>query len=107
MKIENQGSQALTGHWFWSKNGWWQQIVPPVLLTFLTYLFYWPSLHYPFQFDDIANISKKYAIRFDDPFNRFWINSRWFGDWLNTLNYKIGGFDPFYYRFFNVLIHLC
>lgn len=94
-------------HVFWMEHGWWESIVPPVILTILTWVVYWPSLHYPFQFDDIANISKKFAIRFDHPFTRFWNNPRWFGDWLNTINYKLGGFDPFLYRFFNVFIHLC
>jgi protein O-mannosyl-transferase len=86
---------------------WWYYLIPPSLLTILTWLLYYPSLNYPFQFDDIANISKKYAIRFDDPLMRCWNNPRWLGDWLNTWNYQFGLFDPFYYRFFNVFIHLC
>lgn len=108
--MENQqksgGVQAVVNR-FWHEGGLWQQIVPPMLLTVLTWFFYWPSLKYPFQFDDIANISKRFAIRFDNPFTRCWSNPRWFGDWLNTLNYRFGLFDPFYYRFFNVVIHLC
>lgn len=107
MSNENKTQVSVATHWFWGQDGLWQQILPPAVLAFLTYLFYWPSLTYPFQFDDIANISKKFAIRFDNPFTRCWTNPRWFGDWLNTLNYKLGLFDPFYYRFFNVLIHLC
>lgn len=102
-----QVSNNVGQHWFFKDGGWWEQIVPPAVLSMLTMLFYWPSLHYPFQFDDIANISKRFAIRFDNPFTRCWSNPRWFGDWLNTLNYRIGGFDPFSYRFFNVLIHIC
>lgn len=84
----------------------WYSLLPPGILTLLTTLLYLPSLTYPFQFDDIANISKKFAIRFDNPFMRWWGSSRWVGEWLNTINYQIGGFDPFSYRLFNLMIHL-
>ncbi|QQR48671.1 tetratricopeptide repeat protein [bacterium] len=84
----------------------WEKILPPAVLSILTLIIYAPSLSYPFQFDDIANITKKFAIRFDNPLGRWWTNSRWFGDWLNTLNFQIGRFDPFSYRLFNVLIHV-
>lgn len=85
---------------------WFQMLIPPVLLSILTALVYYPSLWYPFQFDDIANISKKFAIRFDNPLSRWWSHSRWFGDWLNTLNFQIGRFDPFSYRVVNLSIHI-
>lgn len=85
---------------------WWQQLLPPTLLTLLTALFYWPSLRYPFQFDDVANITKKFAIRYDNPFERWWRNSRWLGDWLNRVNYQFGHFDSIYYRSVNLLIHI-
>lgn len=85
---------------------WAQWLVPPCLLSLITFLAYVASLNYPFQFDDIANISRKFAIRFDNPFSRWWGSSRWVGEWLNTINYKIGGFEPFYYRLFNVIVHI-
>ncbi len=84
----------------------WQTIIPPSILAFLTILLYWPSLNYPFQFDDIANISKKFTIRFDNPLVRWWTHSRWFSDWLNSLNFQIGRFEPFWYRLTNVAIHI-
>ncbi|MFC1894355.1 tetratricopeptide repeat protein [Candidatus Dependentiae bacterium] len=84
----------------------WQRIIPPSILAILTTIFYYPSLKYPFQFDDLANITKKFSIRHDNPLARWLTNSRWMGDWLNRLNYKIGGFDPFYYRTFNLIIHI-
>lgn len=84
----------------------WHKIIPPSILTFLTMLLYWPSLNYPFQFDDIANISKKFTIRFDNPLVRWWTHSRWFSDWLNALNFQIGRFEPFWYRSTNVMIHV-
>lgn len=88
------------------KNQFIKALIPPGILAFLTFLIYYPSLHYPFQFDDIANISKRFGIRFDNPLERWWGSSRWFGDWLNVLNFQIGKFDPFYYRLVNVVIHL-
>ncbi|MBS1988654.1 tetratricopeptide repeat protein [Candidatus Dependentiae bacterium] len=84
----------------------WYSLLPPGILALFTTLLYLPSLTYPFQFDDIANISKKFAIRFDNPFSRWWGSSRWVGEWLNTVNYQIGGFDPFSYRLFNLIIHI-
>ncbi len=84
----------------------WHLLLPPAVLSFLTFLVYLPSLNYPFQFDDIANISKNFAIRFDNPLARWWWHTRWFGDWLNRINFQLGRFDPFYYRAFNVGIHI-
>lgn len=82
------------------------KLLPPGILAFITGLIYYPSLYYPFQFDDIANISKKFAIRFDNPLSRWLTNTRWLGDWLNSLNFRYGGFDPFSYRLVNVTIHI-
>lgn len=91
---------------YFIQNRYLRMLLPPSLLAILTALIYYPSLSYPFQFDDIANISKRYNIRFDNPLSRWWSSSRWFGDWLNSINYQIGGFEPFYYRMFNVIIHI-
>lgn len=88
------------------KTVWWQHIFLPFLLTVSTVLVYLKSLHYPFQFDDVANISKKFAIRSDNPLARWWQGSRWLGDWLNRINYEIGRFDPFSYRLVNLAIHI-
>ncbi|MCF7899645.1 hypothetical protein K9L05_03290, partial [Candidatus Babeliales bacterium] len=83
-----------------------QNLIPASILAILTTLFYFPSLRYPFQFDDIANITKKFVIRMDNPLQRWTTHSRWMSDYLNNLNYKIGLFDPFYYRSFNLIIHI-
>jgi len=84
----------------------WSNFLAPLLLGFVTFLFYYPSLNYPFQFDDIANITKRFAIRFDLPFYRWISSTRWLGETLNILNFRIGRFDPFYYRLFNIIIHI-
>ena len=83
-----------------------QKHLPAFILSIITFLFYLPSLNYPFQFDDLANITKKFSIRTDDPLTRFFSNSRWIADWLNRINYELDKFNPFYYRLFNVLIHI-
>lgn len=88
------------------KNPLVQALVPPAILVVLTSIIYAPSLYYPFQFDDIANISKRFGIRFDNPLMRWWNSPRWFGDWLNSINFQIGRFEPFYYRLFNLMIHI-
>jgi tetratricopeptide (TPR) repeat protein len=88
------------------KDSFFAKVFPPAVLVFLTGLMYWPSLKYPFQFDDIANIAKRFSIRTENSFSVWASNTRWVGDWLNNLNYRLGGFDPFWYRAFNLVIHL-
>lgn len=80
-------------------------IVPPALLSLLALLFYVPSLHYNFQFDDLANITKLFSIRHATFNDLFFQGPRWISFWLNTIHYKIGKFDPFSYRLFNVITH--
>ncbi|MBU4269360.1 tetratricopeptide repeat protein [Candidatus Dependentiae bacterium] len=82
-----------------------QKHISAAILTITTFLFYYPSLKYPFQFDDLANITKKFAIRNDNPLTRFFC-SRWIVDWLNRINYEMDRFNPFYYRLFNLFIHI-
>jgi len=84
----------------------WHKLLPPAFLSLLTTAFYYPSLRYPFQFDDLANISKKFDIRFSNPLSTWWHNRRWMGEWLNRLNFDWGRFDPFYYRLTNLVIHI-
>lgn len=84
---------------------WWQLLIPPSLLTLLTIVFYYPSLGYPFQFDDLANITKKFDIRVMQ--SNLWLTtSRWVGEVINRLNYQLGKFDPWYYRSVNLGIHI-
>ena len=79
--------------------------IPPVVLSIVTILIYYPSLHYEFQFDDIANITKHFKIRQYEFRELFFSGSRWISYWLNSIHYKIGRFDPFSYRVGNLLIH--
>jgi tetratricopeptide (TPR) repeat protein len=80
--------------------------LPLLIIEAITALFYLPSLWYPFQFDDVAHVTKRFAIRHDNPLARWWCNRRWLGDWINSLNFKMGEFNPLTYRITNVFIHM-
>lgn len=88
------------------KKVWWYYSLIPLSLSALTALVYYPSLKYEFQFDDIANITKHFNIRHYSLGKLFFSGPRWLSYWLNSINYSLGKFDPFFYRFFNVSIHL-
>lgn len=80
--------------------------LPLLIVESITALFYLPSLWYPFQFDDVAHVTKRFAIRYDNPLTRWWYNRRWLGDWINSVNFRMGEFDPLTYRITNVCIHM-
>ena len=84
----------------------YKKILAPLSLIITTFIIYFPSLKYPFQFDDSANILKFYNIRHLTFSELFFSSSRWIIFWLNTINYKLAQFDPFVYRFFNLCFHL-
>lgn len=81
-------------------------IISPLLLIFLGILFYKPSLTYPFQFDDLANITKFFNIRHITFKDAFFVHARWIANWFNAINYRMGNFEPFWYRSFNVGFHI-
>lgn len=81
-------------------------IITPLLIGITTFIAYFSSLNYPFQFDDAPNITKLFNIRSKDFSSLFFSGPRWIIRWLNTINYKIGEFDPFIYRLFNVAFHI-
>ena len=83
----------------------WFTLVPAAVLAIVTSIVYWTSLHYDFQFDDIANIQKHFNIRHYSFSGLFFSGSRWISYWLNSIHYKIGKFDPFSYRIGNLIIH--
>lgn len=85
---------------------WLSWILPPSILSGLTALFYYKSVHYSFQFDDVANIRKVFGIRHATLQSTFFGGPRWIANWLNAVNYRQGLFDPFYYRLFNIGFHV-
>jgi protein O-mannosyl-transferase len=94
--VKNQKKSSIFTHWY---------LISPILLCIITALVYYPSLHYSFQFDDIANIQKHFKIRHYNIHDLFFISSRWISYWLNAIHFSIGRFDPFSYRVGNVIIH--
>jgi hypothetical protein len=81
------------------------KIIPPAILAFVTALTYYPSLHYDFQFDDVANINKFFQLRHLTLKDLFFTGTRWISSWINAIHYSIGKFDPFSYRIGSVMIH--
>lgn len=79
--------------------------LPPIVLLCITAVVYYPSLHYEFQFDDIANIKKHFQIRSHSLWEQFFKGPRWISYWLNSIYYTIDKFNPFYYRLGNLIIH--
>jgi protein O-mannosyl-transferase len=83
----------------------WLLIIPPLSCILLVALFYLPSVHYPFQFDSVANIAQYFSIRHLGFWDHFLKNTRWISYWLNTVYYSLGQFDPTWYHIGNFLIH--
>lgn len=85
---------------------WW---LLPLFLVAITFVLYYPSLSYAFEFDDLANIEKLFAVRHTTFKSIFMQNSRWISYWLNALYYswlpQNAKFDPFIYRLGDVVIH--
>lgn len=82
-----------------------QMFIVAALLVAATIAAYFSSLHYEFQFDDIANIQKHFQLRHYDFWSLFFQNTRWISYWINSIHYSIGKFDPFSYRVGNLIIH--
>lgn len=89
-----------------AQSSWWQPFIAPFTLAGITAFVYSFSLRYNFQFDDIANIRTHFYIRHEKFWELAFGAPRWISYWLNTRHYQLGGFDPFYYRSFNVFIHI-
>jgi tetratricopeptide (TPR) repeat protein len=79
------------------------------LLLGMTVWWYWASLSYPFEFDDLPNIVKYFSVRSATLRDLCFSKSRWVSHWLNTLYYAwspvSNKFNPFLYRLGNIVIH--
>lgn len=78
----------------------------PFIIILTTIATYWPTINNPFLFDDAHSILKFYNIRNLTLKQLFFGSTRWISFWLNTVFYSLGKFDPFYYRLFNITIHI-
>jgi tetratricopeptide (TPR) repeat protein len=88
-----------------SSCSYWYQLTVAGFLIAVTVMTYFWSLHYGFQFDDVANIQKHFQLRHYDFFSLFFTGTRWISYWINSIHYSIGKFDPFSYRVGNLIIH--
>ena len=102
-KIKHADLQEI---WHPQKAPLWQYLMPPIILSLLTAVFYAPSMRYAFQFDDIANIQKHFQIRHHTLKELFFHSTRWISYWLNSIYYSISKFNPISYRIGNLLIHI-
>lgn len=84
----------------------WKLILSPFIIILACFAVYISSLHYAFQFDDLPNILKFYEIRHLTFKQLFFSSSRWICRWLNTVYYSFGKFDPFLFRFGNLIFHI-
>ncbi len=89
-----------------TQSRWWHHFIAPVTLTSITACGYSFSLNYDFQFDDFSTIRNHFALKNDTFWNLAFKTPRWISHWLNLQNYQLGGFEPFYYRTFNVAFHI-
>lgn len=78
----------------------------PLFLVATTIITYYPSLNFPFQFDDGPTIVKYYYLRNLTFSSLFFKSTRWISFWINSMNYKVVQFDPFLYRSLNVFFHV-
>lgn len=105
-KLEKRNTPSYQSPSLLLTYNWWElALIPCLLLPLVTFLFYYPSLHYNFQFDDLANITRFFNIRHATLGDLFFSGTRWISYWINTIHYSIGKFDPFTYRLGNVTTH--
>ncbi len=81
-------------------------ILPPIIISILTFLFYLPSLHYGFVFDDLPRISQNFHLKNFSLSNLFFVDSRWIAKVLNGFTYSIWKLNPFGYRIINIVMHI-
>jgi tetratricopeptide (TPR) repeat protein len=88
-------------------------VVPFLLLLTVAVALYWPTLNYPFLFDDAPNITENRHIRvtslsWDSLYTaatKSFASQRPVANLTLALNYYFGGYEPFGYRLFNIVIH--
>jgi len=89
-----------------TRSSFFHLLLPPALLSLVTAVFYYPSLHYSFLFDDLPNISRNFAIRSFTPRKLYFANSRWISRLLNQFTYHHWKLDPFAYRVIDLMLHI-
>lgn len=83
-----------------------QKHVIPLIVNFITFLVYYPSLAYGFIFDDLPTITQYFHVRVFDPAGQFFANPRWISRVLNQFTYYYWQESPFAYRIVNLFMHL-
>ncbi len=96
--VKNTAKANINTYLYW--------IMPPTLLSLLTFLIYWPTLNYGFVFDDFPTILEYIHARTLDVKGLFFNGSRWISRLLNQFTFTRWKDTPFAYRIFDVLLHI-
>jgi len=81
-------------------------VIPPSILSVITILFYYPSLRYPFLFDDLPTILNNYEIRSTSVKHLLFSSSRWISRLINYFTFNNWKLNTFPYRVTNLVIHV-
>ena len=85
----------------------WHKILPPAILSLITFILYLPTLRYPFMYDDMPTIIENiHVIKGNYLNNIFFAFSRWISRFLHSSIYKFWGENPTPFRIFNLLMHI-
>lgn len=99
--MDNQAIKSVLNRWYAAA-----LIAIPALLSFITFLVYYPALGYMFMFDDLPTIAHYAHVRYIDFAGQFFANPRWISRLANQITYHFWGAEPFAFRIVNVFMHL-
>ncbi|KKP24377.1 MAG: Tetratricopeptide TPR_1 repeat-containing protein [candidate division TM6 bacterium GW2011_GWF2_28_16] len=81
--------------------------LPPVLISLFTVILYWPTLKYPFIYDDMPTITENFHVIKGNYLNNiFFAFNRWISRFLHSYIYKLWGENPTPFRVFNLAMHI-
>jgi hypothetical protein len=84
----------------------YKYLITYCILALITFIVYWPSQNYPFQFDDLPNILNYSKLKMASFSSLFFSQSRWLCTWINCLLYKYYNSAPSACRTLNILVHV-
>ena len=70
----------------------WHKILPPTILSLITFIIYLPTLKYPFLYDDMPTITENiHVIKGNYLNNIFFAFNRWISRFVHSFIYKVWG----------------
>ena len=98
--MDNRAVETLMNRWHR-----WIIIGIPLFLSVIAFIVYYPSLWYPFMFDDLPTIINYIHIRFIDFSGQFFGNPRWISRLWNQITFHYWKDNPFAYRIVDIMMH--